>query len=128
VYKQPEGFLDLEQLATGPRGPRLGRLLPTRRRVSRTLGEPPLHLSANPDDGRPKRRPCQRPIADSMPQPEQLAGLFQQALPPFSQVADPPTRGFRPRATWLRCLKRSGTQEGTVSSWIPLRSIQATLA
>jgi hypothetical protein len=50
------------------------------------------------------------------------------AIPPFSQVADPPTRGFRPRATWLRCLKRSGTQEGTVSSWIPLRSIQATLA
>jgi hypothetical protein len=60
-HKQPEGFLDFEQLATRPRGPRPGRLLPTRGLVGRPLCELLLDSCANLDDGRRKCRPCQRP-------------------------------------------------------------------
>ena len=42
AYKQPEGGLDFEQLATRARGPRPGRFLPASHRVRRTCCEPLL--------------------------------------------------------------------------------------
>ncbi len=80
AHKQPEGFLDFEQFATGPRCPRSGRLLPPRYLVSHTLCEPLLDGSADPDDCHRKGRPWQSAITDSVPQLEQVVGLFQQSL------------------------------------------------
>src|SRR5919197_1937934 len=45
THKQPEGWLDFEQLATRPRGSRPGRLIPARRFISHTPYEPLLNLS-----------------------------------------------------------------------------------